>query len=78
MEKFNWTPQQIAEIPSRKIREMFAIMNQRRVTTEQIEEQKQKRKELTERGGPGGLRMMREDGTLARVQELGQSHMYGE
>lgn len=78
MEKFNWTPQQIAEIPQRKIREMFAIMNQRRVTVEQIEEQKKIRKELVDKGGPGGLRMMNKDGTLERVQELGESHMYGD
>jgi len=78
MEKFSWTPQQIAGIPLKKIRELFAIMNQRRVTIEQIEEQKNLRKKLLERGGPGGLRIMKEDGTLERVQELGQSQMYGE
>lgn len=29
MEKFNWTPQQISEIPYNKIQELFIILNQR-------------------------------------------------
>ena len=29
MEKFNWTPQEIAKIPYKKIQEIFLILNQR-------------------------------------------------
>jgi hypothetical protein len=35
MEKFGWTPNQIAEIPYTKIKELFMLMNQRRVAQEQ-------------------------------------------
>ena len=40
MERFHWTPQQIADIPAKKLRKLFSVMNQRRVTTEEIEEHK--------------------------------------
>ena len=35
MEKFGWTPQQIADIPDTKIREIFMTMNQRKVAIEE-------------------------------------------
>ena len=41
MEKFSWTPQQIAEIPYRKIQELFILLNQRDRTQNQVEETRQ-------------------------------------
>jgi hypothetical protein len=38
MEKFHWTPQQIAEIPYRKIQELFIILNQRDNTQSQTQD----------------------------------------
>jgi hypothetical protein len=40
MEKFFWTPQEIDEIPYKKIQEMFLIMNQRESTQEQAQRRK--------------------------------------
>ena len=41
MEKFSWTPQQIAEIPYGKIQELFILLNQRDRTQNQLEETRQ-------------------------------------
>jgi len=38
MEKFNWTPMQIAEIPENKLRELLIVMDQRNRATTQAEE----------------------------------------
>lgn len=45
MEKFSWTPVQIAEIPERKLREILIVMDQRHKAIEQAN----KIKEVTEK-----------------------------
>ena len=42
MERFNWTPMEIDQIPVRKLRTMLAILNQRRVSSAAAEEIKQR------------------------------------
>jgi len=37
MEKFNWTPNDIEEIPYKKIQELFLILNQREISSENAE-----------------------------------------
>ena len=41
MEKFNWTPNVIDEIPYKKIQELFLIMNQREISSENAHNFKQ-------------------------------------
>jgi len=41
MEKFNWTPNVIDEIPYKKIQELFLIMNQREISSESAHNFKQ-------------------------------------
>jgi len=73
MERFHWTPQQIADIPAKKLRKLFSVMNQRRVTTEEIEEHKRQREEMTD-GGPA-LQYRTPDGKVKNLKQLGSSHM---
>jgi len=42
MEKFNWTPMEIDQIPMRKLRSILAVLNQRRVSEEEASELKTK------------------------------------
>jgi hypothetical protein len=48
-------------------------MNQRRVTTEELEEQKKQREEMLD-GGPG-LEFRTPDGKLKKLKQLGSSHL---
>ena len=34
MEKFGWTPMEIAQIPYKKIQEIFMVLNQREISSE--------------------------------------------
>jgi len=41
MEKFSWTPVQIAEIPEKKLREILTVMDQRHKAIEQAAKMKE-------------------------------------
>jgi len=42
MEKFNWTPVEIDQIPVRKLHTMLAVLNQRRISEDEAAEIKDK------------------------------------
>lgn len=46
MEKFNWTPVQVAEIPERKLREILIVMDQRDKAMTQARELKEAEEKL--------------------------------